>query len=98
MASHILDSQFLKDLYGTPEMRAVFDDMHLLQKWLDAEVALAQAEAEMGIIPEAAASEITRRAHAGQLAHHALILKPSLEDALAYLGLVWCVCGIKFRP
>ena len=25
MASHILDSQFLKDLYGTPEMRAVFE-------------------------------------------------------------------------
>lgn len=60
MASHILDSQFLKDLYGTPEMRAVFDDMHLLQLWLDTEAALAQAEAELGIIPETAASEITR--------------------------------------
>ena len=67
MASHILDSQFLKDLYGTPEMRAVFDEMHLLQKWLDAEVALAQAEAELSIIPEAAAIEITRRAIADQL-------------------------------
>ena len=48
-------------------MRAVFDDMQLLQKWLDTEVALAQAEAELGIIPEAAAAEITRRARAGQL-------------------------------
>ena len=67
MTSHILDSQFLKDLYGTPEMRAVFDEMHLLQKWLDAEVALAQAEAELSIIPEAAAIEITRRAVAEQL-------------------------------
>ncbi len=67
MASHILDSQFLKDLYGTPEMRAVFDDMHLLQKWLDVEVALAQAEAKLGIIPEVAAAEITRRANADQL-------------------------------
>src|SRR5574341_500055 len=67
MASHILDSQFLKDLYGTPEMRAVFDDLHLLQKWLDVEVALAQAEAELGVIPEAAASEISRHAHADRL-------------------------------
>ena len=67
MTSHILDSQFLKDLYGTPEMRAVFDDMHLLQKWLDTEVALAQAEAELGIIPSAASAEITRRAIAEQL-------------------------------
>ena len=67
MASHILDSQFLKDLYGTPEMRAVFDDMHLLQLWLDTEVALAQAEAEIGLIPEAAATEITLRAKAEEL-------------------------------
>src|SRR3990172_7298899 len=67
MTSHILDSRFLKDLYGTPEMRAVFDDMHLLQKWLDTEVALAQAEAELGIIPSTAAAEITRRAIAEEL-------------------------------
>jgi 3-carboxy-cis,cis-muconate cycloisomerase len=67
MTAHILDSQFLKDLYGTPEMRLVFDEMHLLQKWLDVEVALAQAEAELGIIPPAAAAEISRRARADQL-------------------------------
>ncbi len=67
MASHILDSQFLKDLYGTPEMRAVFDDEHLLQLWLDTEVALAQAEAELGVIPLTAAAEITRQAHINQL-------------------------------
>lgn len=57
MAAHILDSRFLKDLYGTPEMRAVFDEMHLLQKWLDTETALAQAEAELGIIPAEASSK-----------------------------------------
>ena len=67
MPSHILDSAFLKDLYGTAEMRAVFDDMSLLQKWLDTEVALAQAEAEIGVIPADAAEEITRRARADQL-------------------------------
>jgi 3-carboxy-cis,cis-muconate cycloisomerase len=64
MSTHIIDSIFLKDLYGTAEMRAVFDDMQLLQKWLDAEAALAQAEAELGIIPLQAAEEITRRARA----------------------------------
>jgi 3-carboxy-cis,cis-muconate cycloisomerase len=67
MPAHILDSQFLKDLYGTTEMRLVFDDMHLLQKWLDVEVALAQAEAELGIIPADAAQEIALRAVAGSL-------------------------------
>jgi len=67
MPAHILDSRLLKDLYGTDEMRAVFDDMHLLQKWLDVEVALAQAEAALGVIPVPAAEEITRRARAENL-------------------------------
>ena len=62
MASHILDSRVLRDLYGTPEMRAVFDDLSVMQSWLDVEVALAQAEAEIGIIPMYASDEISRRA------------------------------------
>lgn len=45
-------------------MRAVFDDMHLLQLWLDVEVALAQVQAELGIIPRDAAEEIARSARA----------------------------------
>jgi adenylosuccinate lyase len=64
MPTHITDSIFLKDLYGTDEMRAVFDDMSLLQRWIDTEVALAQAEAELGIISAAAAAEITRKGRA----------------------------------
>lgn len=67
MPAHILDSRLLKDLYRTDEMRAVFDDMHLLQKWLDVEVALAQAEAALGVIPVPAAEEIARRARAENL-------------------------------
>ena len=43
MPSSILDSAFPKDLYGTAQMRAVFDDPALLQKWLDVEVALARS-------------------------------------------------------
>jgi 3-carboxy-cis,cis-muconate cycloisomerase len=62
MSAHILDSILLQDLYGTPEMRRIFDDKQLLQKWLDVEVALAQAEAELGLIPAAAAKEIARAA------------------------------------
>ncbi len=64
MASHITDSIFLKDLYGTDEMRAIFEDRALLQKWLDVEVALARAEAEVGVIPVWAAEEIARKGRA----------------------------------
>jgi 3-carboxy-cis,cis-muconate cycloisomerase len=67
LPAHIIDSIFFKDLYGTAAMRAVFDDLSLLQKWLDVEVALAQAEAELGLIPAYAAAEIARRARAETL-------------------------------
>ena len=62
MPSHVVDSLFFRDLYGSAEMRAVFDDLNLLQKWLDFEAALARAEASVGLIPAEAAIEITRQA------------------------------------
>jgi len=66
MGSHVIDSRFFKDLYGTPAMRAVFDDLALLQRWLDVEAALAKAQARAGVIPASAAREIARRARAGR--------------------------------
>lgn len=67
MPAHITDSLFFNDLFGSPGMRAVFDDRNLLQKWLDYEAALAQAEAAMGLVPQAAADEITRQAQADNM-------------------------------
>ncbi len=64
MPVHAIDSLFFRDLYGTPAMRAVWDDHSLLQKWLDYEAALARAESEIGLIPAEAAAEITRKARA----------------------------------
>ena len=64
MPVHVIDSIFFKDLFGSPRMRAVFDDLALLQKWLDFEAALARAEAAVGLIPKEAADEITRKAQA----------------------------------
>jgi 3-carboxy-cis,cis-muconate cycloisomerase len=53
-----LDCDLLRDLYGTDELRGVFDSRALVQAWLDVEVALAYAEAEVGVIPESAAKRI----------------------------------------
>jgi adenylosuccinate lyase len=64
MPSHVIDSIFFRDLFGSPAMRGVFDDHNLLQKWLDYEAALARAEARCGLIPRDAADEITRQARA----------------------------------
>ena len=50
------------DLFGTEEMRAVFSDEALVKQWLRVEVALAEAEAKNGVIPESAAKAIKKAA------------------------------------
>ena len=42
MNSHVIDSRYLNDLFGTPELRRVFSDTAQLQSWLDFEAALAR--------------------------------------------------------
>ena len=46
-----------------PGVRALFTEAARFQSWLDVEAALAQAQAELGIIPENAAREIVKKAH-----------------------------------
>jgi 3-carboxy-cis,cis-muconate cycloisomerase len=60
----MVDSALFRDQFGTEEMRRIFDDRNLLQKWMDVEAALARAEASVGLIPESAAKEISRKAKA----------------------------------
>jgi adenylosuccinate lyase len=67
MPSGVFDSILLKDLWGTDELRAIFSDENRVQKWFDFEAALALAQAELGIIPQAAAAEIARMAKVGHV-------------------------------
>jgi len=46
-----------------PGVRALFTEAARFQSWLDVEAALAQVQAELGIIHESAAREISRKAH-----------------------------------
>ena len=64
MNAHVIDSRYLNDLFGTAELRRVFSDTRQLQCWLDFEAALARAEAAEGLIPPAAAEEISARRRA----------------------------------
>ena len=48
---------------GDPGVRALFTEAARFQSWLDVEAALAEAQAELGIIPVAAAREIVKKAH-----------------------------------
>jgi len=49
--------------YGSAEMRHIFDEESKLQKWLDVEAAVAEAEASVGDIPKAAAEDIAENAN-----------------------------------
>lgn len=72
MPSHMVDSVLFRDLFGSAAMRQVFADEALVQRWLDVEAALARAEARLGLIPQAAADEITRQARVENLDLEAL--------------------------
>jgi len=62
MSSTVFDSAIFRDLFGTPAMRSIFADEALVQRYIEVEVALAQAQARTGVIPQAAASEIAAKA------------------------------------
>lgn len=67
MSASAFDSFYLKDRYGSPAMRSIWDDRSMIQRWLDVEAALAVVEAELGIIPKSAAREIARKARVERL-------------------------------
>ncbi|PYQ24226.1 MAG: hypothetical protein DMF81_06080 [Acidobacteria bacterium] len=62
MPSTAFDSFYLKDRYGSAAMRAIWEDRAMIQRWLDVEAALAAVEADLKIVPRAAARDIARRA------------------------------------
>lgn len=61
LRSHIVDSGFYSNGYATPEARSIFCDKFRYQRWIEVETALAEAQAELGIIPEWAAEIIKEK-------------------------------------
>lgn len=56
------NGKLFKDAFGTPEMRDVFNETEYIERFMEAEAALARAQADLGVIPEEAAEEITETA------------------------------------
>lgn len=69
MSMYVGDSALFRDQFGTEELRRIFGDRTTVQRWLDVEIALARAEAELGLIPKDAADEIARH---GDASHYDL--------------------------
>jgi 3-carboxy-cis,cis-muconate cycloisomerase len=58
LASTVFDSALFRDMFGTAEMREVFSDEALVGRYLEAEAALARAQARAGVVPQEAALRI----------------------------------------
>ena len=71
-----------------PGIRELFSEDQVWQSWLDVEAALAQAQADLDVIPSDAADEITSKAHLE------LLDRAAIEEGLARTGhplvpLIW---------
>ena len=92
---HIVDSGFYSSSYTTPEARKIFCDKYRYQRWLDVEVALALTQAELGMIPLAAAENIRDKANIACLDLEAVKqgLKVTSHSLMPLLDALRRVCG-----
>jgi adenylosuccinate lyase len=67
MTTSMNDSALFYPMWRYEEMAAIWDDRAIAQYWLDIEKALAQTQAELGIIPKEAAEQIAKNADASTL-------------------------------
>src|SRR6266496_3501622 len=58
MPVHLTDSLIYQNSWGTPELRALFDDVPRTRFWLEILAALAETQAEFGLIPPEAAQAV----------------------------------------
>ena len=67
MGTRLSSSRLYAHLWGTPELDAVFEERAMLQRWLDILVALARAQASLGIVPVSSAEVLARAARVDAL-------------------------------
>src|SRR5690348_14104574 len=58
MPVHMLDSLIYQNSWGTPELRAIFDDVPRTRSWLEILAVLAETQADFGLIPQEAAHDV----------------------------------------
>ncbi len=92
VVAHPADMFLYRDKFSTPRMREIWSERNIIAQRLLVEATLAEAQAELGMIPRAAAAEIKRKA---TLAH---VTPAKYADMYRYKGhdivaLVWCLAG-----
>jgi adenylosuccinate lyase len=87
VGSRLSDSAQYGHLWGTAELAGVFDERARLQRWLDILVALAAAQARLGIVPDDAAKQIAAHARADALDLE-LVARETRRTSHSMLGLI----------
>jgi adenylosuccinate lyase len=85
--AHPADSAVFGHLWTTPEVSAMFSDEGRTQAWLRILAALAQAQADVGLIPPAAAAAILAHADVSQL-DLALVAEQTRATGHSTIGLI----------
>jgi adenylosuccinate lyase len=93
LTAHPLDSLLYGHLWGTEELRRRFDDQGRVQSWLEILAALAEAQAEVGLVPEEAARQIRAHAHV-ELLDLRQVAEQTRATSHSTLGLIRCLQGI----
>jgi adenylosuccinate lyase len=90
LTAHPLDSGLYGHLWGTAELRDRFDDQGRVQSWLEILAALAEAQAEVGLVPVDAARQI--RVHARvELLDLREVAEQTRATSHSTLGLIRCL-------
>jgi len=79
-SSGVFDDALIKHLWSTDELRAIFNDANRVQKWYDFEAALALEQAELAIIPRAAAQEIAAKSKISNVDVEAIAAEVAATD------------------
>ena len=87
MGTRIADAPEYAHLWASDDMRAIFDDSARLQAWLDILSVLAEAQAELGIIPAPAAAAVRQHATADRLDRD-LLTRETRRTGHSTLGLI----------
>jgi adenylosuccinate lyase len=87
MVARLTDSELYAHLWGTQELREVFEERRRLQSWLDVLAALAAAQGELGIVPAASAEAIAAHASVDRL-DLAFVAAETRRTSHSTLGLI----------
>lgn len=91
--AHPFDSELYGHLWATSEVRELFSDAGRTQAWLEVLVALADCQAELGIVPASAAVAIRESARVEQLDLD-LVARRTRESGHSTQGLIDAVKAV----